>query len=139
MKKGIRVLVYILCILTGSIINGAIISIGYKCIPPPQGFNMNDPLAFKNAVSQMQALNFVFPFLAHALGTWFASWIWSSLKQQATWMSSLGIAGVFFCGGLYMAIILDAPIAFECFDLVYAYFPMAILGYLCRIKTFQRL
>lgn len=38
------------------------------------------------------------------------------------------IAGLFFLGGLYMVLILNAPMWFNITDLVLAYFPMAWLA-----------
>lgn len=133
----LRILVFIICLVLGSVINGLIVSLGYLCIPLPQGINMNDPEAFKWALLNMRTVHFIFPFLAHAIGTFVSAWFWCSIKRKTTWKATLGFATIFFSGGLYMAIILDAPLFFEAIDLCYAYFPMGLFGYSLRLKTTQ--
>ena len=137
MQRAIGVLIYIGCIGIGSFTNAALISLGYTLIPPPEGFNMAHPVEFQNAIAHIHAKHFIFPFLAHGFGTFCSAWLWCSIKRKATWKATLGIAAVFFSGGLYMAFILDAPIIFEALDLCYAYFPMGLLGYSLRLKTTQ--
>ena len=131
-QATIKVLIFIACLLAGAFVNGGLIQLGYTLISPPPGYNLNSEEGFQAAVKQMQFRHFIFPFLAHALGTFASVWLWSSLNNQVRWQTVFLIAGFFFTGGALMVYTVNAPFWFELLDLMYAYFPWAILAYLTR-------
>ena len=74
------------------------------------------------------AENFIFPFLAHALGTLvgaaIAAWIAVNHKMKF----ALGIGIFFLIGGIYINYMLPGPTWFAVTDSLLAYIPMAWLG-----------
>lgn len=100
-----------------------------KIIPPPEGFDLNNPSELAKAMKVMEVRHFVFPFLSHALGTLLGVICFTYFSRSNKFLFPMLIAGLFFAGGLYMVIILPAPIWFNLVDLVLAYFPMAIIGF----------
>jgi ABC-type Mn2+/Zn2+ transport system permease subunit len=71
---------------------------------------------------------FIFPFLAHALGTLVGAIIagWIATTNKMKFSISIGI--LFLLGGIYMSFMIKGPIWFTSIDLVFAYIPMALLG-----------
>lgn len=125
-----RVLAVIVGIVAGSVINGGIIAISPYIIPPPQGVNVSDEASLKAGIHLFEAKHFIMPFLAHALGTLAGAFAAAKIAdKQRLWFATI-IAIVFFAGGVMMVLMLPgAPLWFSIVDLVFAYFPMAFLGY----------
>jgi hypothetical protein len=112
----------------GAMVNGGLINVGMKVVPPPAGFDMNTPEGLAAAMPHFGPMNFVFPFLAHAVGTLVGAFI-ASLIGVSSRMTLAVIVSIFFLfGGAYMVSILPAPMWFNVLDLVGAYLPMAWLG-----------
>ncbi len=85
-----------------------------------------------------QPNQFLFPFLAHGLGTFIGVWVCLLLAKTAYPMRYvIGIAACYFIGGLSMVWMLPAPIWFNVLDLTMAYFPMALLGYQLAFKKVE--
>ena len=128
-KKIFRSVLFVLSILAGAMLNGAILNVGMHIIPPPEGFDMNNPDELAAAMEFMEAKHYITPFLSHALGTLLSSvCFYFFSKSQNKYLQFL-IGGLFFSGGLYMVLILPAPWIFNLLDLGIAYFPMAYVGY----------
>lgn len=130
MKNGLlNALGFVLGLVVGAFANGALIEWGYALIPPPAGVDMKTPEGFAEAVKLFSGQHFVFPFLAHAVGTLVGSLIAVRVAQtkHAWWAGIVG--SLFFLGGAYMVLSVDAPLWFNALDLLVAYFPMAYLGY----------
>ena len=53
----------------GGLINMGLIIIGGKLIAPPEGMNVMDLESIKAHIDLFQPKHFLFPFLAHAVGT----------------------------------------------------------------------
>ena len=127
----------LLGLLIGSMINGALIQVGGKVIPLPEGFDGNTMNELSVAIQHFQFQHFIFPFLAHAIGTLIGSVVgaWISTTSYA-YYSALLIGILFLSGGVYMVFHLPSPLWFDIIDLGFAYIPMAILGYVIanRIK-----
>ena len=112
----------ILGILIGSFINMGFIIIGDLIFIKPEDFN---PL---NAMN-WDIKYFIFPFIAHAFGTFSGSYSASKLSNNDNKTIPLLIGFFFLSGGIYMALIVPAPNWFLFLDLIAAYIPMAILGW----------
>ena len=112
----------ILGIIIGSMINmGLIISGGY-IIP------LSENADFMNAVN-WDMKYFLFPFLAHSIGTLSGAFISSKIAKKYNMIVAIIIGIYFLLGGIYMVMILPAPIWFICLDLILCYIPMALLGW----------
>ena len=117
----------IIGVLIGSIINIGLIIIGGNIFPLPEIFD------------SMNALNwdikyFLFPFLAHAIGTFSGSFIGSKISKNYDKLIA-GLVGIYFIsGGIYMVIILPAPVWFISIDLIFSYIPMAFSGWYFAIR-----
>jgi hypothetical protein len=121
-------LIIIAAVLSGSAVNMGLVLLGPILVPPPAGVDMNDMDAFAAAVDQMGPLNFLFPFLAHALGTLTACFVcarFAAIKRR-TLTYALGV--FFLCGGIAAATMIPAPLWFVAVDLLFAYLPMAWLA-----------
>ena len=113
--------------LGGSVINMGLIQTGHKLIPI-EGIVPNDMNALATVMPTLEFEYFIFPFLAHALGTLagatFAGLIAASHKMKF----SMGIGGLFLLGGIMVNYMLPGPTWFVATDIVIAYIPMAWVG-----------
>jgi len=124
-----KLLFLLIALILGATFNSIILNVGMKIIPPPQGFDMNNPSELAKAMKVMEVRHFVFPFLAHALGTLLGVVFFTYFSKSNKLFFPMLIAGMFFAGGLYMVLILPSPIWFNVLDLVLAYFPMSVFGF----------
>lgn len=130
MKKIIfNLLGLVIGLVVGSFANGMIVNLGHSVFPLPAGTDVETMEGFVKAVKLFTWKDYIFPFLAHALGTFLAVTVAVRIAKSlhGLWASIIG--GLFFLGGLYMVLILPAPFWFNATDLLLAYFPMAYLGY----------
>ena len=123
------ILAIVVGLLIGSLVNGGLISISGQFIPPPPGSDLTTEEGLTAAMSQMGPQHFLFPFLAHALGTLVGAFIATKIAPASNWIPAIVIGIVFLAGGAYMVKILPAPLWFEALDLIVAYLPAALLGY----------
>lgn len=129
-----NILALILGLFIGSFINMTLINLGPTIIPTPEGFDLTTEEGLKNGMLLLKPENFIFPFLAHALGTLSGAFIAAMIAKTYRKTFALIIGGLFFAGGAYMVAILTAPLWFNILDLVVAYIPMAYLGYFLVLK-----
>lgn len=129
------VLVFVLALVTGSLVNMGLVMIGPQIIPPPPGVDMTDMNSFAAAVDTMGLQHFLFPFLAHALGTLAGCVVVVRLatRKKQFWAYSLGI--FFLFGGITAAATIPAPLWFVIVDLLFAYLPMARLATKLQIEN----
>ena len=70
MSKFFRMLLAVaIGFVLGSVVNMALITVGGKVIPPPAGADITTMDGLKASLHLFEARHFIFPFLAHALGT----------------------------------------------------------------------
>ena len=120
-------------LVLGVVVNMTIIMISGSVIPPPEGGDVTTMEGLKETMHLFQPEHFIFPFLAHALGT-FAGGFLAALIAANHKMKFAMLIGLFFLiGGIINVIILPSPtwftIWFTLLDLAGAYIPMAWLGY----------
>jgi len=123
-----NILAVIVGAFIGGLLNGALISISAHIIPPPDGANLNTEEGLKAAMHLMQPRHFLFPFLAHALGTLLGAFITFKMAATQKLKMALLIGFLFLTGGIYMVLLLPSPLWFTLLDLLVAYIPMAYLG-----------
>lgn len=121
--------------LIGSIINMSLVSIGHSVFPIP-GIDPEDMEKLASVIGTLEFKFFIFPFLAHALGT-FAGAVTASYTAANNRMKfALVIGVIFLIGGIVASFMLPAPVWFIILDLLFAYIPMAWLaGKLIGEKT----
>lgn len=124
------ILAVVLGLVLGSVINMALIMASGHVIPPPPGADMTTADGIRAALPQLEPRHFLFPFLAHALGTLVGAFIAARLASQHRLMAALAVGALFLVGGILAARMIPAPTWFIAVDLIGAYFPFAWLGYL---------
>jgi hypothetical protein len=115
-------------ILLGSVVNMGLIQISGAIIPPPEGLDMTTPEGIKAAMPLLEPKHFIFPFLAHALGTLVGAFIAAKLGASNKMILALIIGAIFLSGGIAASLMIPAPTWYVVLDLVMAYLPMAYLG-----------
>ena len=123
-----NILAFIGGIIIGSIVNMGLITIGGKVILPPSGVDIMDMESLKSSMHLFEAKHFIFPFLAHALGTFAGAYIASRIVDQHFMKFALGVAAFFMIGGIVNIFMLPSPLWFAVLDLVGAYIPMGWLA-----------
>ncbi|TPG34017.1 hypothetical protein [Flavobacterium pectinovorum] len=130
-----NVLAVIIGLFVGCIVNMFILLLGISIIPAPNGIDISTAEGLKTALPLFEPKNFLFPFLAHAIGT-FAGTI-ATVLIASTHKTKLAfvIGGFFLIGGIVNTYTLPSPLWFTIVDLVFAYIPMAYLAIKLFAKT----
>lgn len=129
MKTILRnVLAVIVGLVVGGALNMALITVSPHVIPPPAGVDVTDVESLSKSIHLFEPKHFVFPFLAHALGTLAGALL--AFLIAASYRSTFAyIIGAFFlAGGIAAAFMIPAPIWFIVLDLAAGYIPMAWIG-----------
>ena len=124
-----NILVVIGAYLLGSIVNMGIITIGPSIIPVPEGVDPTDIESLKANMHLFKPINFVTPFLAHALGTLVGALIAAKFTTTQHLYFALGIGAFFSIGGIMVLQMLPHPTWYAVLDLGLAYLPMGWLGW----------
>ncbi|MEM6709107.1 MAG: hypothetical protein AAF648_10015 [Pseudomonadota bacterium] len=108
----------------------ALILAGSAVVPAPAGVDVTDPESISAGIDQFEARHFVFPWLAHAAGTFVGALVAvlvAPLRQRA---AAWTVVGFFLLGGIANFFMIPAPVAFIVMDLAFAYLPMGALALL---------
>ena len=115
-------------IVIGSIVNMGLIMAGSAVIPAPAGVDPMDAESIARNIDLFEAKHYVFPFLAHALGTLVGAivggYIGIKRRTAVVWV----VAIVFLAGGIANTFMIPAPVTFVVADLLLAYIPMGLLA-----------
>ncbi|MES2779537.1 MAG: hypothetical protein V4651_06515 [Bacteroidota bacterium] len=130
--RNILAVVVGLCI--GSVANGLIINISGSLIPPPEGADLTTTEGLKASMHLFTPINFLMPFLAHAIGTFVGALLAARIAVTHQMKFAMAIGVVFLIGGLSMVFMLPSPLWFNIVDLVGAYLPMSYLAAKLVIK-----
>ena len=117
-----NILAVIIGIIVGMIVNMSLIILGGELLPIPEGI---DPM---NA-NDWELKQFIFPFLAHAVGTLAGAFITVKIAASHQLYLALFIGVFFLAGGIAMVFLIPAPLLFVFADLILAYIPMGYLGW----------
>jgi hypothetical protein len=129
MKTTLRnILAFVVGFIAGSVVNMALIVVGTRLVAPPPGVNPNDMQSLQAGMHLMGPKHFIFPFLAHALGTFAGALVAYRIAASHRAALAYGIGGLTLVGGIVAACMLPAPTWFIAVDLVLAYLPMAFLA-----------
>ncbi len=124
-----NVLAIIIGIIVGSIVNMGLVVVGSSLIPAPEGIDVTNLESVKAGAHLFQVKHFIFPFLAHAVGTLAGAFAASLIGVSSRMILAFIIGGFFLIGGIAAAFMIPAPFWFIALDLIVAYLPMAWLGY----------
>lgn len=121
-------LALVLGFLVGGLVNMSLVWLGPKVFPPPAGADMTTAEGLAKAMPLLEPRHFVFPFLAHALGTFIGALIAcrgaASHGKVFAWI----IGGLTLLGGIAASVMIPAPTWFKAVDLIFAYVPMTLLA-----------
>ena len=106
-----------------------LIILGPSIIPPPAGVDVTDMESLKASMHLFEGKHFLFPFLAHALGTLTGAFVAAKLALSYNKVVALAVGAIFLLGGISNIVMLPSPLWFNVADLVGAYIPMAWFGY----------
>lgn len=122
----------ILAVLTGlvvgSIVNMSLIMMSGSVIAAPAGADLTTTDGLKASMALMQPQHFIFPFLAHALGTLVGAYLAARIAATRKIAMALVIGCFFLAGGIANVLMLPSPLWFNALDLIMAYLPMAYFG-----------
>ena len=121
-------LAVIIGIIVGSIVNMSIILISGSIIPLPNGADNTTMEGLQKTMHLFEAKHFLFPFLAHAIGTFAGAAVTALFAFNHKKKLALVIGAFFLLGGIVSVCSLPSPMWFTVVDLFLAYIPMAYLA-----------
>lgn len=121
-------LAVVLGFAVGSGVNMGLILLSGKLIPPPVGADVATMEGLKASLHLFEPKHFIFPFLAHALGTLVGAFVAALLAPGRSVVPAYFVGGLFLLGGIANVIMLPGPAWFNAADLLLAYWPTAWLG-----------
>lgn len=114
--------------VAGSIVNMGLIMVSGSIIAPPAGADVTTTEGLKASMHLFEPKHFLFPFLAHALGTLAGAIVAALLAASRKRQFAFVVGVLFLAGGVTAVSMLPSPLWFNVVDLVGAYLPMAWLG-----------
>ena len=124
-----NILAVIAGIILGSAVNMGIVMISGSIIPPPSEADVTTMEGLKASIHLFEPKHFIFPFLAHALGTLAGAFLTALIAANHKMKFALAIGAFFLVGGLVNTFMLPSPTWFTVLDIVGAYIPMGWLGW----------
>lgn len=109
----------------GSVVNMGFIMISGSIIPPPDGADVTTMEGLKASMHLMEPKHFIFPFLAHAVGTFVGAFIAATIAANHKMKFAMIIGILFLAGGITNVLMLPSPTWFTILDVGAAYMPMA--------------
>lgn len=123
-----NILAVVIGFFLGSAVNMGIIMISGSIIPPPNGADVTTMEGLKSSIHLFEPKHFLFPFLAHSLGTFTGALTASFIAETRKMEIALGIGVLFLFGGIANLLMLPSPLWFSFLDLAGAYIPMGYLA-----------
>ena len=123
-----NVLAVLLGLVVTMLVNGGLIALSASVIPPPAGVDPNNMESLKANIHLFHAKHFVFPYMAHALGSLLGAFVAAKLAATRKMIFALVIGGIHLIGGIMAATMIPAPTWFIASDLILSYLPMAWIG-----------
>ena len=115
--------------VVGSLVNIGLILVSGHVIAPPAGVDVTTTEGLKASLHLFEPKHFVFPFLAHSLGTFFGAGVATLLAAGRTRGPAWIVGLLFLLGGIASVFMLPAPLWYSVLDLVVAYLPAAWLAH----------
>ena len=124
-----NVLAVVAGVIIGSMVNMGIIMISGSIISPPEGGDITTMEGLKSTMHLFERKHFIFPFLAHALGTLVGAFVAAKIAAGKKMLMALLVGLFFLIGGTVNIAMLGGPMWFTALDIIVAYMPMGYLGY----------
>ena len=124
-----NILVLIAALVIGGLVNMGIIMISGSVIAPPNGADVTTIEGLKESIHLFEPKHFLFPFLAHALGTLVGAFVVAKFAVTKQKMFAIIVGCFFLLGGITNSFMIPAPTWFIAVDLIGAYIPMALIGW----------
>jgi len=121
-------------LIIGSMVNMGIIMLSGSIIPPPEGGDITTMEGLKATMHLFEPKNFIFPFLAHAMGTLAGAFVATKIAATRKQVMALLIGLFFLIGGTINISMLGGPMWFTALDIIVAYMPMAYVGWVLAKK-----
>lgn len=102
-----------------------LVLIGHQMVPPPAGVDATTMEGLARSIHLFEPKHFLFPFLAHAGGTFIGALVAAALAGSHKLKLALLVGLFFLAGGLVNALVLPGPPWFTAVDLLLAYLPPA--------------
>lgn len=119
----------ILGLVVGNALNMALVIASPHVIPPPAGVDVMDSKSLSASIHLFEPKHFVFPFLAHALGTLAGALTAFLVAASYRSVFAYAMGAIFLAAGTAAFIfMIPAPAWFIVVDLAAAYLPMAFIG-----------
>ena len=115
-------------VVVGGLVNIGLVNIGPFVVPLPEGADISTMENLRDSMKLFTPVNFVFPFLAHALGTLAGAFVAAKLAASHSVKFAMGIGVLFLMGGISAVSMIGGPLWFNVADLLVAYIPMGYLG-----------
>lgn len=122
-----NILAVILGWVVGSIVNMGLIKAGHSLLPI-EGIDPDNMDALVAVMPTLSYEYFIFPFLAHALGTFSGAIVASLIAFNNKMKFALVVGVLFLIGGIMVNYMIPGPTWFAVMDIVLAYIPMAYIG-----------
>lgn len=132
-----NILALVAGIVAGSGINMGIVQLGGAVAVLPEGVDPTSVESIKANIHLFDWTNFIFPFLAHAIGTLAGAFLAAIIAASRKLTFALVVGAFFLAGGVANSFMIPAPAWFIAVDLVFAYLPMGYLGVLIG-KRFKK-
>lgn len=128
MKIVRNILAVVVGLIIANVVNMALISLGHSVIALPPGADASSMQTLKVAMQSFGPEQFIFPFLAHAVGTLLGALVAALIAASHKMVFAMVIGIVSLLGGVAAGIWLGAPLWYDAVDFVFAYIPMAWIG-----------
>jgi hypothetical protein len=129
-----NIVAFIVGFISGGAVNMGLIMVSGNIIPPPEGADLTTTEGLNAALPLLEPKHFLFPFLAHSLGTFVGAFVAAKIAESHKLHFAFLIGALTFVGGIVAAYTIPAPTWFIVTDLVLAYFPFAWLASKLAIK-----
>ena len=116
------------------VVNKSLIDLAPHVIAPPAGLDMTTLEGVTAAMPLLEPRHFIFPFLAHALGTLVGAFVAAMVAASNRMKFALAIGVLNLLAGIAAVAMIPAPLWFEVVDLAFAYIPMGILGGMLALR-----
>ena len=123
-----NILAVVAGLMVGSVVNMGLIMVSGSVIAPPNGADVTTTEGLKASMHLFEPKHFIFPFLAHGLGTLVGAWIAAMIASKRKMRVAMIVGLFFLAGGIANVVMLPSPLWYTLVDLILAYIPMAYIG-----------
>lgn len=135
MRSIVRnVLAVISGLVAGSVVNIVLVNAGPFVVALPEGADVSTMEGVRDSMKLFTPVNFLFPFLGHALGTLSGAFVAAKVAASHQLKCAIGIGAFFLLGGVSMVSMLGGPMWFNASDILLAYIPMGYLGGILALR-----